>query len=147
MTKKILLTRIPILYEGLFCYAPLEKKDEQALINESVVEVKKATKRSNRQNRVWALWYTQISRELGEDTPQDVKCFCKLHYGIPLYQAQDAEFHEYYANFILPLPYEAKLQLMLYLPVTSELNKEYGSIYTQTLQNEFAKRNILLEII
>jgi len=36
---------------------------------------------------------------------------------------------------------------MKYLPVTSLFNRGQGSVYTETLQREYAKLNIILDVL
>lgn len=101
--------------------------------------------RSLRQNGIGHVWYEQISRELGEDSPHDVKRFCKLHYGVPILRAEDEEFCTAYDRVIKPLPYERKLEAMDLLPVTSRMNVSQKSKYLEEVQRQYARRGVQLE--
>ena len=109
------------------------------------LNVKTGQDRSLPQNAITHVWYEQIARELREDDELGWKCFCKLHYGVPILRAEDAEFRETYDAVIKPLTYEQKLKAMRCWPVTSIMNKEQLSKYAEMLQVEFAKRGVMLE--
>lgn len=102
--------------------------------------------RSASQNALSHVWYEQISRELAEDTPEGVKCECKLRYGVPILRADDDEFRAAYDSAIREtLTYEQKLDAMRILPVTSLMNVSQLSQYLETLQREFARCGVQLE--
>jgi hypothetical protein len=96
--------------------------------------------RSMDQNAISHAWYSQIARELREDTALGVKNFCKLHYGVPILRAENAEFREQYDFVLKPLSYERKLAAMNFLPVTSLMNKDEMSQYLMAIQLAFADR-------
>lgn len=97
--------------------------------------------RSLPQNALSHLWYEQISRELGEDTPEGVKAECKLRFGVPILRAQDEDFRTLYDGAIKSnLSYEQKLQIMRLLPVTSLMNVSQLSQYLQDVQRSYAGR-------
>lgn len=96
--------------------------------------------RSLSQNAIAAVWYEQISRELGEDTPGAVKRFCKLHYGVPILRRDDADFRELYDAAIKPLPYERKLKAIGLIRVTSEMNTAQLSEYLEEMQEAYGGR-------
>jgi hypothetical protein len=94
--------------------------------------------RSLDQNGISHVWYEQVARELREDTPLMVKCFCKLHYGVPIMRAEDEEFRTLYDSVIKPLSYEKKLEAMKVWPVTSLMNKDQLSQYLTAMQAGYA---------
>lgn len=97
--------------------------------------------RSLPQNALAHCWYEQISRELGEDTPEGVKAECKLRFGVPILRAQDEDFRTLYDGAIKGnLSYEQKLQIMRLLPVTSLMNSAQLSQYLQDVQRSYAGR-------
>ena len=97
--------------------------------------------RSLPQNALSHLWYEQISRELGEDSPEGVKAECKLRFGVPILRAQDDDFRTLYDGAIKGnLSYEQKLQIMRLLPVTSLMNSAQLSQYLQDVQRSYAGR-------
>lgn len=106
---------------------------------------KAKSKRSLDQNAISHSWYEQIAYELKEDDALGWKCHCKLHFGVPILRAEDAEFREVYDNAIKPMTYERKLIAMKYWPVTSIMSKNQLSRYLETMQSEFASRGVRLE--
>ena len=106
---------------------------------------KSGKKRSLDQNAISHAWYGQIARELREETELGVKCFCKLHFGVPILRAADAEFRALYDKAIKWLPYEEKEAAMKYLPVTSLMTKAQLSEYLEAMQAHYLGRGVVLE--
>ena len=104
------------------------------------VNVKTGKHRSLDQNAIAHVFYEQIARELREDTPLGVKCYCKLHLGVPILRAEDDEFRQTYDIVIRPLSYERKLEAMKAWPVTSLMSKGQLSQFLEAMQDEFAVR-------
>jgi len=101
--------------------------------------------RSLDQNGLSHVWYEQISRELGEETPEGVKCECKLRFGVPILRAEDEVFREMYDSAIKnTLTYEQKLKVMRFLPVTSLMDTDQLSRYLKDMQRGYAGRVELL---
>jgi hypothetical protein len=96
--------------------------------------------RSLDQNAISHTWYDQISRELREETPLGVKCFCKLHYGVPILRAENEDFRAQYDTVLKPLSYDKKLLAMNFLPVTSLMTKPQLSQYLEAIQSAYADR-------
>ena len=101
-------------------------------------------KRSLNQNDQTHVWYAQIAEQLREDTPREVKNFCKLHYGVPILRAEDSDFRKFYDKAIRVLPYVDKLESMDYVPVTSIMTVAQLKQYTDRMQAEYAKRGVIL---
>ena len=97
-------------------------------------------KRSISQNDISHVWYEQISAELKEDTVLGVKCYCKLHHGVPILRAENAVFKAAYDNAIKGLSYEQKLKCMEILPVTSLMTKAQKSEYLEKVRDDFIGR-------
>lgn len=109
------------------------------------ITVKIGKSRSLDQNAISHAWYEQLARELREDDALGWKCFAKLHLGVPLMRAEDAEFREAYDQVIKPLSYEKKLIAMRCWPVTSIMTKPQLSKYLEMMQTEFMARGVMLE--
>ena len=90
-------------------------------------------------------WYDQIAKELGDQTEEEVKCECKLRFGVPILRADDPDFRDMYDSGIKGLTYEQKLKAMRFIPVTSLMSREQLSKYLEHVQREFAGRGIVLE--
>ncbi len=104
------------------------------------LSVKTGKARSLDQNSLSHTWYEQISRELREETPLGVKCFCKLHYGVPILRAENEDFRIQYDTVLKPLSYDKKLLAMNFLPVTSLMSKDQLSQYLAAMQAAYADR-------
>ena len=104
------------------------------------VSAKTGKARSLDQNAISHAWYEQLARELREDDALGWKCYCKLHHGIPILRAEDAEFREFYGVSIKRLDYEQKLVAMKFLPVTSLMTKPQLSKYLEAVRSDFADR-------
>lgn len=109
------------------------------------VAVKTGKARSLDQNSLSHTWYDQISRALREETPLGVKCFCKLHYGVPILRAENDEFRTQYDAILKPLSYDKKLLAMNFLPVTSLMTKDQLGQFLAAMQAAYADRGVKLE--
>ena len=101
--------------------------------------------RNGEQNALSHVFYEQIARETGEGTPLDIKSECKLRYGIPILRAENEDFRVKYDRLIKHLPYETKLELMEWFPVTSLMTVGQLARYIGDMQHEYGKRGIILE--
>lgn len=101
------------------------------------INVRVGTDRSIPQNSFTHAWYGQLARELREDDELGWKCYCKLHHGVPILRAEDAEFRETYDAAIKGLTYEQKLKVMRLLPVTSLMTKAQLSKYADAVRDDF----------
>ena len=52
------------------------------------VSVGKGGKRSLAQNKLQRLWINEISQQLGDMTPEEVRGYCKLTLGVPILRAE-----------------------------------------------------------
>lgn len=112
------------------------------------LSVKTGTLRSLPQNSVSHAWYLQLARELREYDALGHKCFCKLHFAVPILRAEDEEFKEFYDLTIKRhLSYEEKIQAMKYLPVTSRMDKSQLTRYLEEMQQHFRTKGVLLEFL
>ena len=102
--------------------------------------VKTGKDRSHPQNSISHAWYEQLARELREENALGWKCFCKLHYGVPILRAEDDQIRETYDAVIKPLSYEKKLVAMRAWPVTSLMTKDQLSQYLELMRAGFADR-------
>lgn len=109
------------------------------------VSVKTGKARSLDQNAISHAWYQQIARELREDDEIGWKSYAKLHHGVPILRAEDAEFREFYDGALKGLTYEQKLGAMKYLPVTSLMTKPQLSKYLEAVQKDFRGKGVWLE--
>jgi len=102
--------------------------------------------RSLSSNALSHVWYPEIARERGE-TPEQVRCECKLRFGVPILRAEDETFRLMYDQGIKnTFSYEDKRdKVMKILPVTSLMSSEQMNYYLRDLQMTMAQdENIIL---
>jgi hypothetical protein len=103
-------------------------------------------KRSISANALSHVWYSEIAKQKGDETPEDVKRHCKAHYGIPILIRGSKEFAEKYSRIIKAnLTTEQRIEIMEWFPVTRLMNKEQMKEYLDTMQIEYGKQGIILQ--
>lgn len=100
--------------------------------------------RTGAQNSGTHVLYEIIANTLREDDAAGWKCYCKLHHGVPILRAEDPEFRQAYDSAIKPLPYERKLMVMRYWPVTSLMDKDQLGRYIKAMQADFEPLGVVL---
>lgn len=108
------------------------------------VEIReKGKKRSLDQNALSFALYRDIAERKEDETPQDIRRYCKLHHGIPILRSEDQRFCEIYDKSIKDnLSYEEKLEAMDWFPVTSLMNKKQFSRYVEVITDDYARQGI-----
>lgn len=76
------------------------------------VEIVKGLKRSNEQNKLQRKWMSE-AEEQGDQTAEEYRAYCKLHFGVPIMRQQSDLFREKYDRIVRPLAYTQKLELMM----------------------------------
>lgn len=84
-------------------------------------------------NAISHVWYGEIAKQAG-DSAANVRCSCKLRLGVPILRAEDPMFRSFYDAVIKHLTYEQKLKVMVYVPVTSIMNKGQMSKYLDAMK-------------
>ena len=95
--------------------------------------------RSLRQNSLQMLWLAEAEKQ-GDQTAEEYRGYCKLHFGIPLMRSQSDEFREKYDRIIRPLDYAQKLELMMQpfdFPVTRLMDTANKSKYLDQMHQFF----------
>lgn len=109
------------------------------------VNIKSGKDRTTPQNSITHAWYGQLARELPEDDELGWKCFCKLHFGVPILRAEDEEFRLQYDGTVKPMTYEQKIVIMKFWPVTSIMTAPQLSAYAEAVQAAMAPRGVRLK--
>ena len=108
---------------------------------------REGNQRSLNQNRLQRLFVNEISEQLGDQTPEEVRGYCKLTIGVPILRMENEAFREKYDRIIRPLPYEQKLELMMEpidFPVTRLMNTKQHAKYLDEIQRHFAAQGVIL---
>lgn len=113
--------------------------------------VSKGGRRSIAQNRLIHLWMTEVHQQLegSFENVEQVRGYCKLHFGVPILREVDEHFRQVYDEKIKPLPYELKLACMMEpiaLPVTSRMNTRQLASYLDAVHREFSQQGVVLTI-
>ena len=77
------------------------------------VNVVKGKNRSNEQNRLQHMWHLEAAEQLQDETAEQKRGYCKLHFGVPILRAENDEYREKYDRLIRPHSYEEKIELMM----------------------------------
>lgn len=106
------------------CKSKLDIKDVCNLLQNRelpiTVNITKGADRSIEQNKLLFKWLTEAAEQLQDETIEQKRGYCKLHFGVPIMRENEV-FRESYDRVIRPLPYEQKIEIMMIpidLPVT-----------------------------
>lgn len=103
--------------------------------------------RTDPQNKLQRLWVMEVSAQFGDRTPEEVRGYCKLHFGVPILRNENDVFRREYDTVIMPLPYEHKLKLMM-IPfdfgVTRIMNTRQKTAYLDAMHRHFSDQGIVL---
>jgi hypothetical protein len=104
-------------------------------------------RRSTEQNRLQRLWINEISQQLGDRTPEEVRAECKLTIGVPILRAHNEAFREQYDAVVRPMTYEQKLALMsepLDFSVTRLMTTKQKTEYLDTIVRTYSEQGVVL---
>lgn len=110
-------------------------------------EVVNGRRRTASQNRLQRLWMNEISEQLGDRTPEEVRAECKLTLGVPILRAENELFCREYDRVIKPLPYESKLAMMmepLDFPITRLMSTDQKARYLDAIQMHYGQQGVAL---
>jgi len=102
--------------------------------------------RSGAQNAATHVLYEMIAQAFPHDDAAGWKRYCKLHFGVPILRAEAPDFREAYDKSIKPLPYETKLAVMAYWPVTSIMDRSQIARYIDAIRADFEPRGVILDL-
>ena len=123
-----------------------EKQKENGMFIASFKTATKALLRSLEQNRMQFQWYRDLEKQ-GDQTAQEYRTYCKLHFGVKILRMDDEQFREIYDKIIRPLEYEDKLALMgepIDLPITSRMNIKQMTKYLIDMSNHWIQQGFTL---
>ena len=112
------------------------------------VDIRKGKHRSVSQNRTQRLWLKEIHEQTDGafDSPEDVRGYCKLHFGVPIMR-EDSAFRDGYDRIIKPLSYESKIEIMkepLDFSVTRLMTTEQTTRYLDAIYRHFSDKGLRL---
>lgn len=111
------------------------------------ITVTSGASRSLEQNKLQRLWCMEAAEQLGDRTAEEIRGFCKLHYGVPIMREGHDDFRETYDRLIKPLPYETKLAYMmepLDFPITRLMTVWEKSQYLDAMHKGLSELGVKL---
>jgi hypothetical protein len=112
------------------------------------VSITKGAPRSIEQNKLQRKWMLEL-QEQGDQTAEEYRAYCKLHFGIPILRAENEQFCEVYDRLIRPLDYEVKLEYMrvpLDFPVTRLMTTKQTTSYLDQIYNFYSSNGFMLTV-
>lgn len=100
--------------------------------------------RSAEQNRLMWLWAQEAADQRGDVTRTEVQQEWKLRIGVPILRAEDEDFRATYDAAVKSLPYERKLALMAYMPITSEFKVPQMVAFLDAVERECRSQGLRL---
>lgn len=112
----------------------------------STVTVTKGEPRRARQNRLAQRWFTDVAVQLGDRTHEDVRAYCKLHFGVPILRAENDAFRLSYDKVMKHLDYEAKLEAIkaFDLPVTRLMTVKQMTAFMNAVSQHWTPQGVRL---
>lgn len=111
------------------------------------VQVLKGRKRSLEQNATQQMWHAEAAAQLMDETAEEKRAYCKLHFGVAILRNEDEAFRARYDEVIRPLDYETKLKLMMVpfdFPVTRLMNTNQKKRYLDAIWNHYTSQGVQL---
>lgn len=111
------------------------------------VRVEAIGKRSSRQNRLNRQWMLDIQSQLDGWSAEYARGYCKLHFGVPILRNEDPDFCREYDAVVRPLPYEAKLKLMMVpfdFGITRLMTVKQQTTYLNEVHRHFSEQGVVL---
>ncbi|AHD10039.1 hypothetical protein [Phaeobacter gallaeciensis] len=104
------------------------------------ITITKGAARRGRQNRLAQRWFTDVSRQKEDETHEEVRAYCKLHFGVPILRAENEAFRQSYDRTMRPLDYETKLAAMknLDIPVTRLMTVKQMTAFMDEMQRHWS---------
>lgn len=104
------------------------------------VTITKGRPRSTKQNRLQRLWCKEAADQLGDESAEDKRAYCKLMIGCAILYHEDDDFAQAFDDVIRPLSYENKIKAMripLDMPVTRLMTTKQKKRYLDAMYDHF----------
>ncbi len=111
------------------------------------MSIRSGAHRSEQQNRTQRMWLNEAAEQLGDQTAEELRGYCKLTIGVPIMREASEEFREKYDRLIKPHTYEDKLQMMmepLDFPVTRIMRTSEKTRYLDLMYQHFSEQGVVL---
>lgn len=110
------------------------------------ITITQGAPRTDLQNRLSQRWFTDIARQLGDSSHEDIRAFCKLTIGIPILRAENEAFKAQYDRVLKHLSYEEKLEAIRVFdfPVTRLMQTKQMTQFMDEMQRYWGGKSIRL---
>lgn len=110
------------------------------------VTVTQGASRSSLQNRLAQRWFTDVSRQLGDQSHEDVRAECKHMIGVPILRAENEAFRQSYDATIGGLPYEAQIAAIkaMDVPVTRLMTTKQMTAFMDEMNRHWSSMGFRL---
>lgn len=111
-----------------------------------VVSWEQGDSRSGQQNRLAQRWYSDISRQLGDVTHDEVRADCKVTFGVPILVAENDAFALSWAETFGRLEYEAVRDhvRVMDVPVTRLMTVRQMTAFMDAMQQYWSLAGVRL---
>jgi hypothetical protein len=109
--------------------------------------VKGKRPRTLEQNKLQRMWCKEISEQMEGHTPEEVRGYCKLHFGVPILRRDSADYKLVYDEMVKPMPYQRKLAYMMEpfdFAVTRVMTTSQLSEYLDIIYKHFSELGVQL---
>ena len=102
--------------------------------------------KTDAQNKLAQRWFTDIARQLGDTTHEDVRADCKVTFGVPILCAENDAFRQSWAETFAPLSYEEvrKAVKNLDVPVTRLMTLKQMTAFMDAMQAHWGGMGLYL---
>lgn len=110
------------------------------------LSVVKGAPRSIEQNKLQRKWLSE-AEEQGDQTAEEYRAYCKLHFGVPILRNGNEAFRLQYDATVKPLSYEQKLEIMkepIDFPVTRLMTTKQKAQYLDEIYQFLRGRGFVL---
>ena len=111
------------------------------------ISIRKGADRTVDQNRLQRMWLNEAAEQLGDQTAEELRGYCKLTIGVPIMRESSEDFRAKYDSIIKPHTYEEKLQMMmepLDFPVTRLMKTSEKTRYLDAIWDHFTGQGLVL---
>jgi len=104
------------------------------------VTVTQGASRAPAQNRLAQRWFTDVSRQLGDQTHEDVRADCKVTFGVPILRAENEAFRQSWDATIGVLDHESQRTAVknLDVPVTRLMTAKQMTAFMDEMQRHWS---------
>lgn len=102
--------------------------------------------RTSLQNRLAQRWFTDIARQIGDDTHEGVRADCKLQFGIPILRAENEAFRQQWDATFGRLNREVQREAVMTfdLPVTRLMTVKQMTAFMNEMQRYWLRQGVRL---